>query len=240
MRAMILAAGEGRRMRPLSESTPKPLLPVGGVPLIERHVINLARAGITDIVVNVSYLAEKLVTFLGSGRQWGVRIQVSREPEPLETAGGVRQALPLLGTTPFLVVNGDIYSDYPFDQLLKQSVSTGAAHVVWVDNPPHHSDGDFYLENGVVVAEVAAGEDQASIAKLNKAVPLTFAGIGCYSPAFFAGDLPDKQALKPLMVRAMHAGLLHGEHYRGDWEDVGTPERLAILDKRLAHEVPSQ
>ena len=227
-------------MRPLSESTPKPLLPVGGVPLIERHVVNLARAGITDIVVNVSYLADKLVTFLGSGHQWGVRIQISREPEPLETAGGVRQALPLLGTNPFLVVNGDIYSDYPFGQLLKQSVSTGAAHLVWVDNPLHHSDGDFYLENGVVVAEVAADEDQTSIGKLKKAVPLTFAGIGCYSPAFFAGDLPEKQALKPLMIKAMHAGLLHGEHYRGDWEDVGTPERLAILDKRLAHEVPSQ
>lgn len=227
-------------MRPLSESTPKPLLPVGGVPLIERHVVNLARAGITDIVVNVSYLADKLVTFLGSGHQWGVRIQISREPEPLETAGGVRQALPLLGTNPFLVVNGDIYSDFPFDQLLKQPVSTAAAHLVWVDNPSHHRNGDFYLENGVVVAEVAADEDQTSIGKLKKAVPLTFAGIGCYSPAFFAGDLPEKQALKPLIIRAMHAGLLHGEHYRGDWEDVGTPERLAILDKRLAHEVPSQ
>ena len=133
-------------MRPLSESTPKPLLPVGGVPLIERHVVNLARAGITDIVVNVSYLADKLVAFLGSGYQWGVRIQISREAEPLETAGGVRQALPLLGTTPFLVVNGDIYSDYPFEQLLKQSVSTGAAHLVWVDNPLHHSDGDSSRE----------------------------------------------------------------------------------------------
>ena len=180
-------------MRPLSESTPKPLLPVGGMPLIERHVVNLARAGITDIVVNVSYLADKLVTFLGSGHQWGVRIQISREPEPLETAGGVRRALPLLGTGPFLVVNGDIYSDFPFDQLLKQPVSTAAAHLVWVDNPSHHRNGDFYLENGVVVAEVAADEDQASIAKLNKAVPLTFAGIGCYSPTFFAGDLPEKQ-----------------------------------------------
>ena len=227
-------------MRPLTDNTPKPLLPVGGVPLIERHVVNLARAGITDIVVNVSYLADKLIGFLGSGRQWGVRIQVSREPEPLETAGGIRQALPLLGATPFLVVNGDIYSDYRFDRLLRQSVPDGAAYLVWVDNPPHHPQGDFSLKNKVVVAEVTAEDDQAAITDMNDAKPLTFAGIGYYSPAFFAGDLPQKQALKPLMVRAMHAGLLHGEHYRGYWEDVGTPERLAILDKRLAPEVPSQ
>ena len=219
-------------MRPLTDQVPKPLLPVGGVPLIERHIVNLAAAGITEIVVNTSYLADQLSTFLGSGDRWGVNIAVSHEASPLETAGGIIQALPLLGDQPFLVVNGDIYTDYPFERLHGHPVASGEAHLVWVDNPPHHPKGDFILSEGRVIAEVGASDDALRA--------VTFSGIGCYSPAFFAGCQPGKQPLKPLMVNAMRAGLLSGENYLGEWEDVGTPERLAILDKRFAHEDSSQ
>lgn len=227
-------------MRPLTDQVPKPLLPVGGVPLIERHIVTLAAAGITEIVVNTSYLADQLSNFLGSGDQWGVDIVVSHESSPLETAGGIIQALPLLGDQPFLVVNGDIYTDYPFERLHDHPVATGGAHLVWVDNPPHHPEGDFMLSDGRVIAEVGASNDAQPAALPAAAHAVTFSGIGRYSPAFFAGCQPGKQPLKPLMVNAMRAGLLSGEHYLGEWEDVGTPERLGILDKRFAHEDPSQ
>ena len=227
-------------MRPLTDQVPKPLLPVGGVPLIERHIVTLAAAGITEIVVNTSYLADQLSNFLGSGDQWGVDIVVSHESSPLETAGGIIQALPLLGDQPFLVVNGDIYTDYPFERLHDHPVATGGAHLVWVDNPPHHPEGDFMLSDGRVIAEVGASNDAQPAALPAAAQAVTFSGIGRYSPAFFAGCQPGKQPLKPLMVNAMRAGLLSGEHYLGEWEDVGTPERLGILDKRFAHEDPSQ
>ena len=227
-------------MRPLTDQVPKPLLPVGGVPLIERHIVNLAAAGITEIVVNTSYLADQLSTFLGSGDRWGVNIAVSHEASPLETAGGIIQALPLLGDQPFLVVNGDIYTDYPFERLHDHPVATGGAHLVWVDNPPHHLEGDFMLLDGRVIAEVGVGDDTQPAALPDAAQAVTFSGIGCYSPAFFASCQPGKQPLKPLMVNAMRADLLSGEHYLGEWEDVGTPERLAILDKRFAHEDLSQ
>ena len=240
MKAMILAAGEGRRMRPLTEHLPKPLLPVGGVPLIERHIVNLAAAGITEIVVNMSYLADKVSTFLGSGDQWGVEVVTSYEEAPLETAGGIVQALPLLGDKPFLVVNGDVYTDYPLDRLRDYPVASCGAHLVWVDNPPHHPEGDFMLSDGRVIAEVGASGDLQPTALPDAAAAVTFSGIGCYSPAFFAGCQPGKQPLKPLMVSAMQADLLSGEHYPGEWQDVGTPERLAILDNRLAHDDPSQ
>jgi MurNAc alpha-1-phosphate uridylyltransferase len=240
MKAMILAAGEGRRMRPLTDQMPKPLLPVGGVPLIERHIVSLAAAGITEIVVNTSHLANQLSTFLGSGDRWGVNIATSHEASPLETAGGIIQALPLLGEQPFLVVNGDIYTDYPFKRLRDHPVANGGAHLVWTDNPPHHPEGDFMLSDGKVIAEVGASGDAQPAMLPDTAPAVTFSGIGCYSPAFFAGCQPGKQPLKPLMVNAMRAGLLSGEHYLGEWEDVGTPERLAILDNRLAHDDPSQ
>ena len=227
-------------MRPLTDQVPKPLLPVGGVPLIERHIVNLAAAGITEIVVNTSYLADQLSTFLGSGDRWGVNIAVSHEASPLETAGGIIQALSLLGDQPFLVVNGDIYTDYPFERLHDHPVATGGAHLIWVDNPPHHPKGDFMLLDGKVVAAVGASDDAQLVALPDAAQAVTFSGIGCYSPAFFASCQPGKQPLKPLMVNAMRADLLSGEHYLGEWEDVGTPERLAILDKRFAHEDPSQ
>jgi MurNAc alpha-1-phosphate uridylyltransferase len=240
MKAMILAAGEGRRMRPLTDQMPKPLLPVGGVPLIERHIVSLAAAGITEIVVNTSHLADQLSTFLGSGDRWGVDIVISHEASPLETAGGIILALPLLGNQPFLVVNGDIYTDYPFERLHDHSVTNGGAHLVCVDNPPHHPEGDFMLSDGRVIAEVGASGDLQPTALPDAAAAVTFSGIGCYSPAFFAGCQPGKQPLKPLMVSAMQADLLSGEHYPGEWQDVGTPERLAILDNRLAQNDPSQ
>lgn len=227
-------------MWPLTEHLPKPLLPVGGVPLIERHIVNLAAVGITEIVVNMSYLADQLSSFLGSGDQWGVQVVTSYEEAPLETAGGIIQALPLLGDKPFLVVNADVYTDYPFDRLRDYPVSTGGAHLVWVDNPPHHLGGDFVLLNDKVVAEVVASDPGKMAALPETARAVTFSGIGCYSPAFFAGYRPGKHPLKPLMVSAMRADLLSGEHYPGEWQDVGTPERLAILDNRLAHDDPSQ
>ena len=227
-------------MRPLTDQMPKPLLPVGGVPLIERHIVSLAAAGITEIVVNTSHLADQLSTFLGSGDPWGVDIVISHEASPLETAGGIIQALSLLGDQPFLVVNGDIYTDYSFGRMHDRPVTSGGAHLVWVNNPPHHPEGDFMLSDGRVIAEVGAGGDAKPVVLPDAAKAVTFSGIGCYSPAFFAGCQPGKQPLKPLMVNAMRAGLLTGEHYLGEWEDVGTPERLAILDKRIAHKDPSQ
>ena len=227
-------------MRPLTDHVPKPLLPVGGVPLIERHIVNLASAGITEIVVNTSHLADQLSAFLGTGNQWGVHIVTSHEASPLETGGGIIEALPLLGDQPFLVVNGDIYTDYPFEHLHDHPVASGGAHLVWVDNPPHHPEGDFMLSDGRVIAEVGASDDAQPAALPDAAQAVTFSGIGCYSSAFFLGCQPGKQPLKPLMVNAMRAGLLSGEHYLGEWEDVGTPERLAILDKQFAHEDPSQ
>ena len=221
-------------MRPLTDTMPKPLLSVGGMPLIERHVINLREAGITEIVVNVAYLAAQLIDWLGDGERWGIAISVSQESEPMETAGGILQALPVLGTSPFIVVNGDVYSDFDFRALLKRPPEPGAAHLVFVDNPAHRPGGDFWLQDGVVLADAADVTTPLSALQQSSASALTYSGIGCYSHEFFAGCKPGKQPLKPLMIRAMRAGQLFGEHYGGDWEDVGTPERLAILDKRIA------
>ncbi|MFQ3786074.1 N-acetylmuramate alpha-1-phosphate uridylyltransferase MurU [Halomonas sp. A29] len=220
MRAMILAAGLGKRMRPLTDHCPKPLLPVAGKPLIAHHLERLAAAGIHDVVINVSYRAEQIITALGDGSKHGVNIAWSRETHPLETGGGILQALPLLGDSPFLLVNGDVWSD--FDPATLTSLDAGdLAHLVLVDNPLHHPAGDFRLDDtGRVHAQ---GEPR-----------LTFAGLSLLDPALVAEQSPGEFPLAPLLRAAMHAGRIGGTHHRGRWVDVGTPERLVELERELA------
>jgi len=216
---MILAAGRGERMRPLTDVAPKPLLPVAGKPLIVWHLERLARSGFRAIVINHAHLGEQIEALLGDGDAWGVRIDYSAEPEgALETAGGIANALPLLGDEPFLVVNGDIFCDWDFS---RATVGDDAlAHLVLVDNPPHHPDGDFALDG----AKVGAG----------RTARLTFSGIGIYRPELFAGIERGRPAkLAPLLREAIAAGRVTGEKHSGRWEDVGTPERLAALDAQI-------
>lgn len=213
---MILAAGRGERMRPLTDTTPKPLLRIGGQTLIERHVHALARAGITELVINHAYLGEQIVQALGDGDAYGVHICYSPETGgSLETGGGIMKALPLLGAEPFLAVNGDIWTDFPFDALPPQIDSL--AHLVMVDNPDNHLQGDFSLSEG----------------RLSQQGPamLTFSGIGVYRPELFAGCSPGVFPLGPLLRTAMDAGQVSGEHYQGSWFDVGTPERLDAVNR---------
>ncbi len=217
---MILAAGRGERMRPLTDHTPKPLLPVGGKPLIVWHLENLARAGCTDIVINHAHLGERIEAALGDGRRFGVSIRYSAEGEALETAGGIARALPLLGEAPFLVVNGDIWCDADFSALLDRPAPGMLAHLLLVDNPPQHPHGDFVLAGGRLVAQGGAC--------------LTFSGIGAYRPELFAAIVPGAKArLAPLLRAALEQGRVSAEHYRGRWVDVGTPERLHALDESL-------
>lgn len=219
MKAMILAAGRGERMRPLTDDTPKPLLPVADQPLIIHHLQALRAAGIREIVINTGHLGEQLPAALGDGRAWDVRIVWSPEPpEALETGGGIFQALPLLGSEPFLVVNGDVWTDYPFARL--PAAPVGLAHLVLVNNPPHHPDGDFALMVDGAVRE--SGEPR-----------LTFSGISLLRPELFAGCAPGRFPLGPLLRRAMAARQVSGEHYAGGWRDIGTPQRLAELDREL-------
>ncbi len=218
VKALILAAGRGERMRPLTDSVPKPLLTVGGRALIEWHIAALAVAGVAELVINLGHLGERIRERLGDGRRFGVRIAYSPEPPgALETGGGIRQALPLLGSAPFLVVNGDIWTDYPYAGLLVRPV--GLAHLVLVDNPPQHPRGDFVLAPNRV--------------SLTGSQRLTFAGISLLHPALLADCAPGRFPLAPLLRKAIRAGRVTGEHYRGRWCDVGTPERLAGLDAEL-------
>ena len=213
--AMILAAGRGERMRPLTDRVPKPLLEVRGKALIEYHLERLATAGIRQVVVNLCWLGAMLRDRLGDGSRYGVRIAYSEEsPHALETAGGIFRALPLLGEQPFLVLNGDIFTDYP-----AASAALGAecdAHLVLVPNPPQHQQGDFGLEQGLAVPSAP--------------VQYTFSGIGVYRPQFFAGCVDGAFPLKPLLLRSMAARRCSAELYGGQWEDVGTPQRLAALN----------
>ena len=220
MKAMILAAGRGERMRPLTDRTPKPLLVAGGKPLIVWHLERLAAAGFRDIVINHAHLGEQIEQALGDGAKWGVHIAYSPEPPgALETAGGIATALPLLGDAPFLVVNGDIYCDVDFGRFSRSTVA--GAHLVMVANPAHHAGGDFSLDGERVIR--AHGEQT-----------LTYAGIGIFSPAFFAGVQPGTiMKLRPLLDAAIAAGTLTGERFTGRWVDVGTPQRLAELDHEL-------
>lgn len=227
MRAMILAAGRGERMRPLTDTCPKPLLPVGGVSLIGWHLRRLAAAGLTDVVVNHAWLGERLEAALGDGRDWGVRIRWSPEREALETAGGIARALPLLGDAPFLVINGDIWCDWDVGRARTIAVRLDATGVlascVLVDNPSHHPRGDFVLDGGWL--RNPTHDDEPA---------LTFSGIGVYRPALFASVARGERApLAPLLRAAAASGRASAERHAGRWTDVGTPQRLAELDAEL-------
>jgi MurNAc alpha-1-phosphate uridylyltransferase len=226
MKAMILAAGRGERMRPLTDVTPKPLLEVGGKPLIVWHIENLAKAGIRELVINHAHLGDRIEAALGTGSCHGVSICYSRESEALETAGGIANALALLDDVPFLVVNGDVFCEYDFSQLLERAAWMGKAdsdidaHLVLVDNPSHHASGDFAL-----VGNRVCGSGEPS---------LTFSGIGVYRPQLFRHIVPGSKApLAPILREAMAKGRVSGEHFHGLWVDVGTPQRLADLDAAL-------
>ena len=216
MKAMILAAGKGERMRPLTLTTPKPLVRAGGVPLIEYHLRALARAGFTEIVINHAWLGQQIEDYLGDGSRFGVSIHFSPEGEPLETGGGIFRALPLLGDEAFVVVNGDIWTDYDFSAL-RQPLE-GLAHLVLVDNPEHHPDGDFILADG----KVHDGEPAAD--------KLTYSGIAVLHPQLFDGCPDGAFRLAPLLRKAMAEGRVSGEHLKGHWVDVGTHERLAQVE----------
>lgn len=229
-KAMILAAGLGERMRPLTEHTPKPLLTAGGKPLIVWQIERLRRAGFAKLVVNHAHLGRQIEDFLGDGGAHGVHIDYSDEGEPLETAGGIVTALALLGDAPFAVTNGDVYTEFDYARLgpvLAEMAQNPEhlAHLVLVDNPPHHPQGDFVLTEGRV-------SDAPQLSP--QAARLTFSGIACYRPELFAGLEPRaKAALAPLLRQAMAQGRVSGEHFAGRWEDVGTPARLAALDIEL-------
>ncbi len=215
---MILAAGRGERMRPLTDDCPKPLLHAGERPLIDWHLEALARAGFARVVINTAWRGEKLRAYVGDGRAWALDVRWSDEGEQaLETAGGIAHALPLLGPRPFAVINGDVHTDYPFEHL---ALPDGhLAHLVLVDNPAQHPEGDFALDG----ARVATATGRR----------LTFSGIGVYRPTLFSGLPTRPLRLAPILRRAIAAGLVSGAHYRGTWRDIGTPERLRELDAQL-------
>ena len=220
---MILAAGRGERMRPLTDHTPKTMLPIGGKPLIFRHLEKLANAGFRSVVINHAHLGEQIESAVGDGSRWNIAIRFSPEVQALETAGGIRKAMPLLREEAFAVVNADVYSDYDYARLaeaIEQMQSATLAHLVLVDNPAHHPEGDFFLEGN---RAYAAG---------NKL--LTFSGIGVYRAALFNPVVVgSKHPLAPLLREQMALGKVTGEHFRGEWDDVGTPQRLADLEAKL-------
>jgi len=222
MKAMILAAGRGKRMRALTDHTPKPLLQVNNKALIEYTVAALVNAGITDIIINLAYLGSQIQGYLGDGSRYQANIQYSLEAgSGLETAGGIKHALPLLGDTPFLVINADIYCDYPLQTLLHKPVDL--AHLVLVNNPTHHSTGDFHINKHGLL-------NSTDIPKQ------TFSGIGLYHPELFTALLSGKSALAPLLKQAMQTQRISGELYQGFWMDIGTPERLQDLNRQLNNE----
>jgi MurNAc alpha-1-phosphate uridylyltransferase len=220
---MILAAGRGERMRPLTDHTPKSMLQAGGKPLIFRHLEKLAGAGFGSVVINHAHLGEQIESAIGDGRRWNLTVQFSPEAQALETAGGIRNALPLLREQVFAVVNADVYSDYDYARLaraIRQMQTATLAHLVLVDNPPHHPKGDFSLEGNLV----RAGANDL----------LTFSGIGAYRVALFDPVAPgSKHPLAPLLRSQMALGKITGEHFRGEWDDIGTTQRLSDLDTRL-------
>jgi MurNAc alpha-1-phosphate uridylyltransferase len=214
MRAMILAAGRGKRLRPLTDELPKPLVEINGRPLIEFHLEALAGAGFREVVINQGHLGDLLPEALGDGGRWGINIHWSDEqPEALETGGGIFKALPMLGPAPFLVVNGDVWADYPFARL--RAVKCDWAHLVMVPNPAHNPAGDFSITGARVRGQ-----------GLQK---MTFSGIGVYHPRLFDGCSPGKFSVVPLLRSAMENHLVTGEVFQGSWDDIGTPERLENL-----------
>ncbi len=215
---MILAAGRGERMRPLTDKTPKPLLKVAGQCLIEYHIKHLVAAGFTEIVINHAYLGEQIERTLGDGQRYGAELHYSAEGVALETGGGIFKALPLLGKAPFLVINGDVWCDYPFNNL-RNILTTELVHLILVNNPEHNPKGDFCLVNNRVN---------------NDSEPrLTYSGIGVYHPDLFKDCQAGRFQLAPLLINAMKTGQVSGEHYKGQWIDIGTPERLEHLEQIL-------
>lgn len=220
MKAMILAAGEGRRMRPLTATVPKPLLRVRGKPLIEHHIARLQRAGVTEVIINLAYLGSQISDALGDGARLGVNIHYSREPQPLETAGALKHAESLIGDEPFLLINGDVWTDFPFDRLIDHPL-VGLGHLVFVPNPEFKSRGDYSLdENGRIISAVGTG--------------VTFAGLSLLSPALIQRYpcAVSRSPLKPVLDWAISQNALTGELFGGTWCDVGTPERLAELNRK--------
>ncbi len=221
MRAMILAAGRGERMRPLTDTTPKPLLKVGGKALIVWHLERLAQAGFAEVVINHAYLGQQIEDALQDGSAWSLKIQYSPEKEALETAGGIANALHLLGDEPFLVVNGDVFADIDFAELKNTPMHNKLAHLVLVDNPPQHPHGDFVFKNGKLLPEGAS--------------KLTFSGVAIYQARMFNGIVPGEAAkLAPLIRLAIAQGVAGASYHQSVWHDIGTPERLYDLDKMLA------
>jgi MurNAc alpha-1-phosphate uridylyltransferase len=219
MRAMILAAGRGERMRPLTDATPKPLLPIAGKPLIQYHLEALAAAGIRDIVINLAWLGAQIRAALGDGAQFGVRIEYSDEGDAaLETGGGIFNALPLLGQAPFIVVSGDVWTEYPLAECVKKLPAADVAHFVLVPNPDFHTGGDFAL-----------AEDRLA----EHGERYTYANIGVFSPEFFAACQPGRFPLAPLMYAWIRQGRVSGELYRGRWHNVGTPQQLQWLNREV-------
>ena len=215
---MILAAGLGTRMKPLTDTTPKPLLKVGGIPLIVWHIERLAHDGFKEIIINIAHLGYKIIDALGDGSEWGVKIHYSDEQEEgcLESAGGIIKALPLLGDDTFLVANGDIFTDYEFQEHRKLAEGI-LAHLILIPNPEHNPEGDFALNGNKVV----------------DAKEYTFSGIGYYSPRLFDGVPYGKSSTIPLLRAAMKEGRVTGELFEGEWLDIGTPERLELLNVQL-------
>ena len=218
MKAMILAAGRGERLRPLTDALPKPLIKVAGKSLIEYHIENLAAAGIKQIIINTAWLAEKIHQQLGDGSNYGVNITYSDEGTALETAGGIINALPLLGEEAFLVVNGDIWCDFDFSTLPEMNDDV-QAHLVLVDNPPHNPQGDFALRDQLI--------------KNSADTLYTFSGIGIYRHDFFSAQKKGSLPLAPIIREKCEKNLVSGQHYNGRWTDVGTLERLQQLEAEL-------
>ena len=215
MKAMILAAGRGERLRPLTDHTPKPLLPIAGRPMLEYIIEALIKADFNDLVINLSHLGQQIQDEIGNGARFNATIQYSPEGDTgLETAGGIMHALPLLGTEPFLVVNGDIATNFPFSSLKNQVIDL--AYLVLVKNPEHHPQGDFGLKNTII--------------QNNADIKYTFSGIGIYHPGLFANTPPGKTRLAPLLRQAVENNRITGELYTGFWADIGTQERLEEID----------
>jgi N-acetyl-alpha-D-muramate 1-phosphate uridylyltransferase len=219
MKVMILAAGKGRRMLPLSRTIPKPLLKVNGKPLIERHIERLIEAGFSQILINLYHLGEQIELNVGDGSRWGVEIVYSREPKPLETGGGIANALDLLGEGAFAVVNGDIWTDYDFNQLPGDLDSGLMGHLVMVDNPEHHREGDFAITDTGRLAHSGTN--------------LTYSGISVLSSELFAGCIAEPFPLRKQLDPAIHDEKISGEHFKGRWSDVGTIDRYELLQKEF-------
>ena len=226
MKAMILAAGKGERMRPLTDQIPKPLLEVAGKPLIVWHLEKLAKANFEEVIINHAHLGEMIEAYIGDGSRWNLKITYSREGSPLETAGGIKKALPLIGDQPFLVINADIYTDFNFATIKNRNLNDCKGHLVMVKNPKQHPDGDFFLQNNQIELE---GKER-----------LTFSGIAIYQPKIFEDiNIEPVAKLAPILKKLIGAKCISGEAYQGLWFDIGTPERLNEVNLFLKEELKS-